>query len=259
MTRPRTVRPAPTAGARFRAARLDASEQVALEIRRYMAERDLRPGERLGTEQELASEFAVSRPTLREGLRLLAGSHLIRASPGPGGGIFVANTPNEGISRGLSESIATMLETDAVSLEELLDARMCMEVPLAGRAAERATAETARELQAAVDEANGNHPASEAFRLADTRFHQVIAATARNELLRAFTGWTLDVLQPSLVDTLGDRIDGDAILDQHRAIMGAVARRRPSEAEEAMRRHLEYLRELLEAAERSAGREEERE
>jgi GntR family transcriptional regulator, transcriptional repressor for pyruvate dehydrogenase complex len=68
---------------RFRSPRLDASEQVAFEIRRYLAEHEARPGDRLGTEQELAAEFGVSRPTLREGLRLLASSHLIRASQGP--------------------------------------------------------------------------------------------------------------------------------------------------------------------------------
>jgi GntR family transcriptional repressor for pyruvate dehydrogenase complex len=230
---------------RFATRRRDASEQVAHEIRRYVVERDLQPGDRLGTEQELAAELDVSRPTLREGLRLLAGAHLVRATRGPGGGIFVASTPNEGIGRSLSESIATMLETDSVSLDELLDARVCLEVPLAGRAAERATDETGRELQSAIDEAAGNHPASEAFRIADTRFHRVIAQTAHNELLSAFTSWTLDVLQPSLVDALGEQIDGDAILRQHRAIMRAVARRRPAAAEEAMRRHLEYLRALV--------------
>jgi GntR family transcriptional regulator, transcriptional repressor for pyruvate dehydrogenase complex len=232
---------------RFSAVRLDASEQVAQEIRRYLASRDMRPGERLGTEQELAAEFGVSRPTLREGLRLLQSSHLIRASRGPGGGIFVASTPEEGMSRNLSESIATMLETDTVSLEELVDARVCLEVPLAGRAAERATEETVIELRAAIDEAAGNHPASDAFRAADTRFHRIIAATAHNELLSAFTSWTLDVLQPSLIDTLGDAIDGEAILAQHREIMRAIDRRRPAEAEEAMRRHLEYLRGLVQA------------
>ena len=90
------------ASTRFRAARRDASEQVAFEIRRYLSERDLRPGERLGTEQELAAEFGVSRPTLREGLRLLASSHLIRATQGPGGGIFVASTQSEGMRRNVS-------------------------------------------------------------------------------------------------------------------------------------------------------------
>ena len=245
----RSVRPAPPPGRRFRGSRLDASEHVALEIRHYLATNGLRPGDRLGTEQELAAELDVSRPTLREGLRLLAGSHLIRATRGPGGGIFVASTPNEGIGRSLSESIATMLETDSVSLDELLDARMCLEVPLAGRAAERATDETGRALRDAIEEAAGHHPASEAFRVADTRFHRVLAETARNELLSAFTSWTLDVLQPSLIDTLGDSIDAEAILAQHRAIMRAVDRRKPAEAEEAMRRHLEYLRGLVRALE----------
>ena len=68
----------------------DASVQIALEIRRSVARRGLQPGDRLGTEQTLAREFGVSRPTLREALRLLSSSHLIRASRGPGGGIFVA-------------------------------------------------------------------------------------------------------------------------------------------------------------------------
>jgi DNA-binding FadR family transcriptional regulator len=235
----------PARHARFRPARGGASEQVARELQRYLLAHDLRPGDRLGTEQELAAEFGVSRPTLREGLRLLAGSHLIRAATGPGGGIFVASTPNEGLSRHLSESIATMLENDTVSLDELVDARILLEVPLAGRAAANATPETDSELQAAIDEASGHPPATPAFSAADARFHRIIAATAGNELLRGFTSWTLDVLQPSLIDALGEAIDGASILDQHSAIRRAIQRRQQGSAERAMRRHLEYMRELV--------------
>ncbi len=233
-----------TAEARFRPGR-NASEQVAFEIRRYLSARNLLPGERLGTEQELAAEFGVSRPTLREGLRLLASSHLIRASQGPGGGIFVESTQNEGMSRNVSESIAAMLETDSVSLTELVEARIQLEVPLAGLAAANASGATVAELLEAIGEAEGNHPASEEFRLADARFHRAIASAARNELLRAFTSWTLDVLQPRLIDTIGASIDGEAILHQHREILRAIRLRRPAAAERAMRRHLEYLRELV--------------
>jgi GntR family transcriptional repressor for pyruvate dehydrogenase complex len=231
--------------ARFRSPRRDASEQVAFEIRRYLAARDLRPGERLGTEQELAAEFGVSRPTLREGLRLLAGSHLIRASQGPGGGIFVESTQSEGMRRNVSESIAVMLETHDVSLLELVEARISLEVPLAGLAAQHATETTADELLAAIAEAEGNDPASDAFRLADARFHRAIASAARNEFLRAFTSWTLDVLQPSLIDAIGASIDGGAILDQHRVIQRAIRLHQPGAAQRAMRRHLDYLRELV--------------
>jgi GntR family transcriptional repressor for pyruvate dehydrogenase complex len=232
---------------RFTSERRDASEQVAFEIRRYVSTHGLHPGDRLGTEQQLAAEFGVSRPTLREGLRLLTGSHLVRAAQGPGGGIFVDSTQNEGMGRNLSESIATMLETDTVSLHELLEARVHLEVPLAGLAAQNATDKTAADLQEAIAEAEGHHPAAEAFRIADARFHRVIAVTARNELLRAFTSWTLDVLQPSLIDRIGSMIDGDAILRQHGEIERAIRLHQPAAAERAMRRHLEYLRQLVDA------------
>ena len=141
--------------ARFGSPRRDASEHVAFEIRRYLSRRGLAPGERLGTEQELAVEFGVSRPTLREGLRLLAGSHLIRSSQGRGGGIFVESTQNEGMGRNVSDSIAAMLETDSVSLDELLDARLYLEVPLAGLAAQHATETTAHDLDDAIAAAAG--------------------------------------------------------------------------------------------------------
>src|SRR5918911_1719747 len=141
---------------RFAPASVDASHQIALEIRRYLEREGLQPGDRIGTEQELATEFGVSRPTLREGLRLLASSHLIRVGRGRAGGIFVARTPGEGMSRNVSESIATMLAAESVSLSELLDARLFLEVPLAGLAARNAGPDTAARLQEAIDAAEGN-------------------------------------------------------------------------------------------------------
>src|SRR6188768_2063129 len=117
---------------RFAPASVDASHQIALEIRRYLEREGLQPGDRIGTEQELADEFGVSRPTLREALRLLSASHLIRVGRGRSGGIFVARTPNEGMGRNVSESIALMLAAETISMPELLDARMFLEVPLAG-------------------------------------------------------------------------------------------------------------------------------
>lgn len=227
----------------------DASEQIAIQIRRYLVRNDLQPGDRLGTEQELAREFGVSRPTLREALRLLASSQLIRASRGPGGGIFVASTPSEAMSHGLSEAIGTMLETQSVSLGDLVDARIHIEVPLAGLAARNATVETVLELEAAIVDAEDKEPASDEFRRPCACFHRTIAAAADNELLQAFAGWTIDVLDPMLVAAIGDAVDGEKMLDQHREILRAIRRGQPAGAERAMRRHLEYLRGLVRALE----------
>src|ERR1700754_4552028 len=81
----------------------DTAMQVAQAIRVYIAERRLEPGDRVGTEHDLAAEFGVSRPTVREALRLLAGSHLIRATQGRAGGIFVASMPHVGMARNIGE------------------------------------------------------------------------------------------------------------------------------------------------------------
>jgi DNA-binding FadR family transcriptional regulator len=226
---------------RFDAVTADASERIAHQIRAYLAGNGLQPGDRIGTENELAREFGVSRPTLREALRLLAGSHLIQVTQGRSGGIFVAHTANEGMGRNVSDSIATMLAADSVSLDQLLEARIFLEVPLAGLAAEHATGETVVALEAAIADAEGHDPAGDAFRLADGRFHEVLAIAAGNELLFAFTRWILDVLQPSLILRIGGSLDGEEIIAQHRAILRAVKRRQPAAAQRAMREHLDHL------------------
>jgi GntR family transcriptional repressor for pyruvate dehydrogenase complex len=230
---------------RFEAVHADASEQIAHEIRMYIERGGLLPGDRIGTEHELAQEFGVSRPTLREGLRRLAGSHLIRVQKGRAGGVFVENTPNAGIGRHVSESIAAMLESESVTLYELLEARMFLEVPLAGLAAERSDEATIAALTEAIADAAGRDPAGDEFRRADTRFHQTIAITAGNDLLVTFTSWILDVLQPSLIEHLGPVIDGDLIISQHQAIVRAIRRHQRTAAEGAMRRHIEYMGSLL--------------
>jgi len=236
-------------GDRFPRSRSDASEHIALEIRRYLERRDLQPGDRIGTEQELAAEFGVSRPTLREALRLLASSHLIRVGRGRAGGIFVARTPGEGMGRNVSESIATMLATESISMKELLDARMFLEVPLAGLAAGNANQKTADELEAQIAVAEKHQPGTEPFNSADTRFHQILAEAAGNDLLLAFTGWILEVLQPRLVERIAEHVEGEDILKQHRDILRAVRRNQPAAAERAMHAHIEYLQGILQRVE----------
>ena len=152
------------------------------------------------------------------------------------------------MSRNVSESISMMLATETVSLGELLDARMFLEVPLAGLAAANAGDETAAALQAAIDAAAEHEPGTPPFNEADKRFHQTLARAAGNELLLGFTDWILEVLQPQLIETIGPRVDGAEILRQHRDIQRAVRRRQVAGAEKAMRAHIAYLMEIQRGA-----------
>jgi DNA-binding FadR family transcriptional regulator len=231
--------------AQYRRPASGASEEIAGQIRRWLEERQLEPGARIGTEQEMADEFGVSRPTLREALRLLSASHLIRVGRGRTGGVFVASTPSEGMSRNVSESIALMLAAQSISMEELLDARLSLEVPIAGRAAVNADDEVCERLEAAIDAAVGHRPGTPPFNAADGSFHRILAEAAGNDLLRALTAWILEVLQPTLVAHIAVNVEADAILAQHRAILRAVRRHQRGAAEKAMQAHIEYLAGVL--------------
>src|SRR5829696_2425783 len=209
-----------------------ASEQVAVQIQHYVQEEGLGPGDFLGREEDLAAEFGVSRPTLREALKLLSSGNLIRATKGPGGGIFVAHTAEQGIGRCLSDAIAIMLETEAVSLHELLDARLLLEGPLAGLAAYQPAEDTLSRLRGAVDAAVAAPDDAEVFAEADTEIHRTIAAAAGNRMIQALTNWIFEVVQPALIE-------------QHEALVSAVEKGDPARAERAMKDHLLYLRDVL--------------
>lgn len=222
-----------------------ASEQVAVQIQHYVQEEGLGPGDFLGREEDLAAEFGVSRPTLREALKLLSSGNLIRATKGPGGGIFVAHTAEQGMGRSLSDAIAMMLETDAVSLHELLDARVLLEVPLAGLAAYQPDEQTLTRLRAAVDGATAVPDDADTLAAADAEIHRTIAAASGNRMIQALTNWIFEVLQPSLIEVLEPAVVHSALIEQQEALVSAVEKGDPARAERAMKDHLLYLRDVL--------------
>lgn len=222
-----------------------ASEHVAAEIQRFIQLRSLQPNDRLGTEAELAGVFGVSRPTLREALRLLSSRNLVRAVKGPGGGIFVDRTAEGGIGRSVSDSIAMMLELDSISIEELLEARVLLEAPLARLAAERAHEETTAALRMSVTSAECDPEDPTVQQVCNEAFHLTIAHAANNRIVQAVTEWAFEVLEPRLRGFLAPVMDRGAIVVQHRGILRAIERGDGPRAEKLMRDHLLYLLELV--------------
>jgi GntR family transcriptional repressor for pyruvate dehydrogenase complex len=145
-----------------------------------------------------------------------------------------------------------MLATERLSLRDMVEARMFLEVPLAGMAAEKATDEIVAELEASIDAQRGHLPGTPPFNEADARFHRTLAEASGNDLLIAFTRWILDVLQPSLIEVISPRVDAHEIIAQHTAVLRGVRRGQRAAAERAMRRHLEHLEETLDEMEKRA-------
>ncbi len=221
-------------------------EAVSQQLQQAIADRDLRPGDRIGTEAELAIQLGVSRPALREAVRLLVGSNRVRAARGPGGGVFVAQTPDGSLARTISEAIAAMLASAATSIAELTEVRLLLEVPLAGLAARRASDGHLAELREAIAAASAAPDDDAVQRDSDIRFHRTIAAAAGNRVAGALAGWSADVLQSRLKDLIAPAIVEAVARDQHSEILEAIEQRNAGLAERAMRLHLQYLDDLLE-------------
>ena len=231
-----------------------SSDRVSQLLQQAIASRALVPGDRVGTEAELARELGVSRPAMREAVRLLVRANLLRAARGPGGGVFVARSPDRGLARTVSEAIGGMLATDTTSLPELTEVRLLLEVPLAGLAAEHAGPETIAELWRTVEEATARPDDDLVQRESDVRFHQTIAEAAGNRVASALSAWCSEVLQPRLKDLIAPAIVEAVAREQHREIIVAIEQRKPVLAERAMRVHLRYLNDLLETVGPPAGR-----
>jgi GntR family transcriptional regulator, transcriptional repressor for pyruvate dehydrogenase complex len=220
-----------------------ASDEVADQLRAHIASEGLRPGDRLGREEDLARHFGVSRPTVREAIRALSSVHILTATKGRGCGIFVAATPEQGIGRSLTAAVANLLENDTLSIEELLETRMLLEVPLAGLAAQNAGPDDLAALQALITEAGS---AEDVLGL-DTRLHRTVARIAGNRLAAALTEWIAEALLPPLHAMITPAVVDVVVVEQHRDLLRAIERGDPGAAERAMREHLTYLRDLVDA------------
>ena len=230
-----------------------SSDHVAQLLQQTIAARALEPGDRVGTEADLALELNVSRPAVREAVRLLVRANLLRAARGPGGGVFVARSPDRGLAQTVSDAIAGMLATESTSVAELTEVRLLLEVPLAGLAAEHATPAAIAELVRAVEDAALDPHDDLVQRETDIRFHRAIAEAAGNRVAGALTAWSSAVLQPRLRDLIAPAIVEAVAREQHREIIAAIEQRKPVLAERAMRVHLRYLSDLLETVGPPAG------
>ncbi len=195
----------------------------------------------------LASEYGVSRATVREALRLLAAQNLIRTAKGATGGSYVTVPSADHLSESLRSGIGLLAGTDDVSLEELLEARELLEVPAARLAAARRREEDVERLRAAIPAEPLRLRTAEQF-VYNRDFHSGVIEACGNTLLSIAAQPIFGVLQTSLArSTLGSRFHR-AVNDHHRAIAAAIDASDAESAGGEMLEHLEFLRPFYEKA-----------
>ncbi|GAA1403497.1 FadR/GntR family transcriptional regulator [Pseudonocardia kongjuensis] len=215
-----------------------AYEQVADQIRALIVEGDLTPGDRLPSEGEVASAFGVSRGTVREAIRILTAANLLYSVRGAHGGTFVTRTDPSVLRDHLETGLGILSGTDAISLDELLDTRMLLEVPAARLAAQRRTDEQLVALREAVEAAP---PDADVRYQHHRRFHTELLEASGNRLLQLVTAPVFGVIRSRFVIPPSRRKIWGEIEADHEEILGLVEAGDGDGAAEAMRRHLVRL------------------
>ncbi len=193
-------------------------------------------GDRLPAERELAAEYSVSRPAVREAMIALEVQGLIEVRIGSGA--YVRHLPG---SEDRPDFHATAFE--------LTEARLLFEGEAAALAATTITDDEVRELEKLVAAIGDKNASVDAAESADYAFHTLIARASRNVVITKVIEqlWQIRSSSPecALLHEKARRAGSRPVVEEHKAIVDALKRRDAADARGAMRTHLNHVIDYL--------------
>ena len=221
-------------------------DRVVEHVRRLIEKGTLGPGDRLPGERDLAQELGVSRPSVRSGLEALEAIGVVVSRRGAG--TFIAEGPPDlGI-----EPLSLLASLHRLTAGEMFEARLVLEVGVAGLAARHATADALATMADVVSEMFASLEDPKAFLVHDVRFHRAVAAGCGNRVLAALMEMVSAQFYELRKQTIGRARDLKESAEMHRRIYRAIRARDCEAAQAAMTEHLEAARhaQTLETPER---------
>ncbi|MFC3061457.1 FCD domain-containing protein [Paenirhodobacter populi] len=218
-----------------------AAQVVARHIEALILEGSLVPGEPLRSERDLAEQFAVSRPTLRDGLRILVDKGLLRQ--GAGRGLEVAP-----LGTSITDPLIALLAAHGEVADDYLEFRDIVECSAAAYAAVRANDIDRDRLRECLDRIARAHAAADPQEEADadTELHQLIYEASHNLVLLQIMRALSDSLRQDVIQNRGRLFSiptiRETLRDQHVAIAQAILDGDAKRAQAAAHDHLTYLR-----------------
>src|SRR5437588_466229 len=219
----------------FRGATL--STRIVHEVREALFAKELRPGDFLGTEKDLAQRFNVSRIVARDALRTLEAQGIVEIKVGSGGGARVAS----GNARLFAEALAVQLDLTGVSVGEIMEAQRAIESLAAELAAINATPGDHARLRQLVEEAERKIDDVAAYTRCGREFHLGVAEASHNRVLVVQLISLQHVSWPARNPTLTAEV-AHRILEVHRQLAHLIETRDPAGARRVMDEHVKMIR-----------------
>lgn len=213
-------------------------EQIVEQIEQSVQRGDLKPGDQLPAERELAEQFGVSRTAVREAVKALREKGLVEAYPGKG--TFITS----GSSNPMRQSIDRMMRSAQVdATSSLVEVREILEPEIAALAAVRATEENLNSLRESVAVMDAAKRDPDAYIEADLDFHLELAEAAANPLILSLIDSIVGVLREQRMRIFEVEGGPDRGQYHHKRILEAMEHQDAEGAREAMRAHLRQVRE----------------
>ncbi len=222
----------------------DLSAQIAQAIRDAIISGRLIVDERLPSESELADQFKVSRPTVREALKRLAAQSLIRTQRGASGGAFVNRLSFEDAYSQQVTTSTLLLSMNAVSFDTACEARYALERACAALSAQRRTADQLATMRAEIFRQAQPGLTDEAFCASDVAFHRALVDGAGNPVLSYQLAGAVEAMQPLMNMITFTARSREEIIALHSDITDALEARDASSVDAALIKLEAYTRQL---------------
>ncbi len=222
----------------------DLSARIAQAIRDAIVAGRMMVDQRLPSEAELAEQFGVSRPTVREALKRLAAQSLIRTQRGAFGGAFVNRLSFEEAHSQQITTATLLLSMNAVSFDTACEARFALERACAPLAAARRTPATLATMADEIARQARPDLSDEEFCASDVAFHRALVDAADNPVLSYQLAGAVEAMQPLMnMITFTARSRGQ-IVTLHKDLAAALGAGDAGAADTALHRLEAYTRTL---------------
>ncbi len=213
-------------------------DQVARKLERYIVE-ELKPGDKLPSERELAQACKVSRSSIRDAMRRLELMGLVQPRQGAGT-IVCDNSPDA-----LVNPLFAVLVRKRKHVAELLEVREIIEPPLTARAAKHITPGQLAHMDDILRRQGEKVARGEWAIEEDSEFHYAIATAADNSVVMHVVDVLMDLLRE--IRERNMQVEGrlQKSFAGHQRILAALRRGDARAAEAAMRRHLKEVTQLV--------------
>jgi len=210
------------------------SEAIARQIEEQVHRGQLQPDEMLPPENDLMKQFGVGRNTVREALRMLEASGLLRIKRGGQGGAIITHMSNEFVSGFLLKAF----RLGGVPPEAFHSFRLAIEPSMAEivTAKEKIDPEIILRMEENVSEAKALYESSEPTAYANMDFHVLLAEATENMMFIVVLR-TLRAVFGTVTPHAKERFRAETI-GYHERILHAVKHREPALARELMYAHL---------------------